>query len=707
MDNPIEKKGAIAWMARNPVAANLLMAVLILGGLLIGSRVKQEVFPEFDLDQVQITVPYPGGSPAEVEQGIILSIEDEVRGLDGVKRVLSKSFEGGGSVTVELLRGADPNKALQDIKNAVDRITTFPKDSERPVVSRISTRREVISLVVCGNQSERTLRQTGERIRDELLQSPGITLIELDGIRPLEISIEVPQATLRAHGLTLEDISQVVAQTAIELPAGGVKTEGGEILLRTAERRDLGPEFEDITIVSKTDGTEVKLVDIAEIVDGFADTDQAALWNGKPAVMIKVYRVGDQTPVEVAKAVREYKARVEKTLPAGIALHVWFDWSVVYNQRVSLLLRNAAVGLVLVLVLLGLFLELRLAFWVTMGIPISFLGALFFMPAMGVSVNMLSLFAFILTLGIVVDDAIIVGENIYKLRQSGMPFLPSAIQGARQIAVPVTFSVLTNIEPFAPMMFIPGVMGKFFWVIPAIVLPIFLISLVESLFILPAHLGHLGPARQHGLRGWVHRQQQRFSRFIEFCIARIYEPTLKACLRVRYLTMAVAVAVLVLVVVYTLTGRIAFVFRPKVSIDLLTVNAVLPYGAPIEETQRVQERLVNAAQGLAIDEYGQEVIRGIFTEIGGGGQDLGHMPGAASVSGSHLATVIVSLIPPEEQEHLVDPAAMTKAWRDRVGDIPGVESLTYSYTLESGQSAHDRRVDPFRGAFSMTADHLA
>lgn len=351
------KGGAISWMARNPVASNLLMTVLLLGGLIIGSRVKQEVFPEFTIDTVQVRVPYPGASPEEVEEGILLAVEEGVRGVDGVKKVTSNAFEGSGTVRVELTLGTDPDKALQDCKLAVDRITTFPRNAERPTVSLLSNRREVISLVVYGDQGERQLRDLAERVRMDLTRHPDVTLVELDGIRPLEIGIEVPQDILRAHGLTLEGVAASLSRSSLDLPGGGVKAQGGEVLLRLAERRDRGGEFADIPVVSRPDGTWIRLDEIARIRDGFADTDQATYFNGKPAVRIIVFRVGDQGPLEVAAAVKEYIAEFRKDLPVGVGISVWEDWSDIYRQRINLLLRNAGLGLILVLLILGLFLD--------------------------------------------------------------------------------------------------------------------------------------------------------------------------------------------------------------------------------------------------------------------------------------------------------------------------------------------------------------
>ncbi|MFH1737991.1 MAG: efflux RND transporter permease subunit, partial [bacterium] len=670
--------GPIAWMARNSVAANLLMIVLIVGGLIIGGQVKQEVFPEFDLDFVVITVPYPGASPAEVEQGIILAVEEGVRGLDGIKRVTSTAREGSGTVVVELLSGSNGNKALQDIKNAVDRITSFPQDSERPVVSLLITRREVISILLYGDQDEHTLRMLAERVRDDLIQKPGITFVELDGVRPLEIAIEVPHEKLRAYDLTLDEIADQVARTAVEIPGGGVKTKGGEVLLRTAERRDFGSEFADIPIISRPDGTNVHLTDIATIIDGFRETDQEAHYNGKPAVRIVVYRVGDETPIEVSDTVKEYVADLKANLPPSVGVATWLDWSDIYRDRMNLLLRNARLGLVLVLMTLGLFLEIRLAFWVTMGIPISFLGSLLLMPAMGVSINMISMFAFIVTLGIVVDDAIVVGENIYELRQRGMPFLKAAIRGAEQIAVPVVFSILTNIAAFMPMFFIPGVTGKFFRVIPSIVVCVFLISLIESLFVLPSHLGHLGPPRDRGIRGFVHHQQQRFSNGLQWFISRLYAPVLRLSARNRYLTTAVGITVLLITVGYVVGGRINFTFMPKVDSDVVTANAVLPYGTPVEKTKVLLARLVEAAQGVLDEHGGEGITRGIYTQIGSPPIGGGPIDVDLAVSGSHLTNVQILLVPSDQRP--ITASKFATEWHKRLGDLTGLESLTFTYS---------------------------
>jgi len=699
-----QRRGPIAWMAGNSVAANIAMVVLLGGGLFTAIRIKQEVFPEFDLDMVQISVVYPGASPAEVEQGIVLAIEEAVRGLDGVKEVRSSALEGVGMVTVEMLLDADAQKLTQEIKQEVDRIRSFPEDAEKPDVVLVSRRRQVLSVILYGDVSEKALRNQAEALRDRLVQSPDITQVELDAVRALEISIEVPHENLRRYGLTLEDVAARVRRASVELPGGEIKTEGGRVLLRMKERRDLGPEFARIPVVSTNDGTEVLLGDIATVVDGFEDTDRYAAFDGRRAAVVDVYRVGDQSPIQVAVAVRRIAREVEAALPPGLGLSIQNDFSEIYRQRMNLLLRNGALGLTLVFLLLGIFLEPRLAFWVTMGIPVSFLGGLLLLPALGVTINMISMFAFIVALGIVVDDAIVVGENVYEYRQRGMPFLVAAVRGAREVTLPVTFSILTNCVAFLPLFFIPGIMGKIFSVIPSVVVTVFMISLVESLFILPAHLGH-GRERRRRVSLWFHHYQQRFSAWFARMIRQVYGPFLEAALTYRYLTVAVAATVLALVIGYVASGRMGFTLFPRVESDYALVTAVLPYGSPISASEAVQARLVTAAKSLVAEHGGERLSRGIFAEIGG---SSAQRRGEAGTSGGHVVNVRIYLSPPDERP--IGTAGVIRLWRERTGPIPGLESISFrsdSGGPGSGASLSVELSHPDIGVLERAGEDLA
>nr|WP_320048896.1 efflux RND transporter permease subunit [uncultured Desulfuromonas sp.] len=660
---PNDERGPIAWMAGNSVAANLLMLILMIGGILIATQIKQEVFPEFDTDVVTISVSYPGASPEEVEQGIILAIEEAVQGLDGVDEVTSSAQEGSGVVTVELLLGADLQKLARDIESEVDRISTFPDDAEEPEVEIETRKRDVVSIVVFGDQSEIVLRNVAEQLRDFLLQDKNITQVELEDVPDLEISIEVPQQTLRRYGLTLAEIANRLEAASIDLPGGGIKTDAGEILVRMKERRDTAEQFASLPVITNNDGSIVRLGEIATIKDGFEDTDYYAVYNGKPALMIEIYRIGNQTPIDVANAVFAQMDAFEEYLPPGIALDVVKDRSEIFKQRADLLSRNAFLGLALVLVLLSIFLEARLAFWVTMGIPISFLGAFLMLAIAGVSINMVSMFAFIIALGIVVDDAIVVGENIYKFRQQGLPFIHSAIAGVREVAVPVTFSVLTNIVAFLPLYFIPGTMGKIMMTIPVVVISVFTISLVESLFVLPAHLGHLNDRhKRKGLMSWLHHRQQRFSAFFTRLIENYYGPFLDKVLHTRYITIAIAIAVLMTTGAYVKSGRMGMSMFPKIESDYAESSLTLPYGAPIESTERIARQIMAAADSIIAENGGDQLALGTFSQIGR--------------NGSHKARIRVYLTDSEVRP--ISTEQFTKLWRERSGEFVGVESLSFS-----------------------------
>ncbi len=687
-------KGPLAWMAKNPVAANLLMIFLLLGGFMMSKQIKQEVFPEIDLDVVTVTVPYPGASPEEVEQGVVLAIEEAVRGVDGVKRVKSTAGEGAGVVSVELLLGASADQANADIKAAVDRIQSFPVDAERPVVSLLKPRREVISLILHGDADEHTLFNLAERVRDELLADPGITQVDVLGTRQPEISVEIPQEKLRAHGLTLQGVAGRIRAASVELPGGGIKTPGGEVLLRTDERRDRGREFGQIELFRQPDGASIRVSDVATVHDDFRDADIASYFQGERAVRITVYRVGDQTPISVADAVNAYMADNAQNLPPGIKFDAWRDWSEIYRDRIGLLLKNALIGLVLVFLCLGLFLRVRLAFWVTMGIPISFLGSMLLMPAMDVSINMISLFAFIVTLGMVVDDAIVVGENIFARRQDGMSHIDAAVAGVKEVGTPVIFAIATTVVAFTPMLFIPGTMGKFFSVIPAIVVSVLLISLVESLIVLPAHLGH----QERGMFGRlcvrlfdfdpveavfdaIDHQQAKVSRALERFIENIYQPAVRVALNWRYATMGACLATFIVTIGLVAGGRVEFSFFPKIDGDVVNAKARLAVGAPIEDSERVARILEDRLDEVLAPYGGDAIVRGQLTQIGSGFRDGG--PGLGGTdSGSHVVDVSVFLVPTDGRDIIA--SQLSNKWREAVGELPGLESLTFKFAIGPG-----------------------
>jgi multidrug efflux pump subunit AcrB len=677
--------GAIRWMANHHVAANLLMLVFVVGGLILAPKVKQEVFPEVSLDWISVSVPYPGAGPEEVEEGILLKIEENLTGVDGIIQIKSTAREGNGTVMAEVQEGMDPDKVLQDVRSEVDRITTFPLDAEKPVISKLLNRREVISLVIYGDLSEHSLRQRAEALREDLLTHPQITQVDLGGVRPYEISIEIPEEQLRRHNLTLEQVAQRVRKASLDLPGGTIRTEGGEILLRTKERRYFGPGYADIVVVTHPDGTQVRLSDIAQVRDTFAETDTSASFDGKPAAMVKVFRVGEQKPTEISELVKRYVEEQSAKLPPTVKLATWNDTSELFQSRMNLLLKNAALGLILVFLVLGLFLEIRLALWVMLGIPIAFLGTLFFMPALGVSINMISLFAFILALGIVVDDAIVVGENVYEHRQRGIPYLAAAVDGSQEVGVPVVFSILTTVAAFMPLLFISGTMGKFMGVIPVVVITILLMSLVESLFVLPAHLA-MGRRREAtgGFLGRIDGVRRGFGAQLDRFIAGPYLRTLQLCLHHRYVTLAMAVACLLLAVGVVKGGIIKFTFMPEVDGDVITASLQMPPGTPAAETARV-ERYIEQQAMETIAEFDagmpedRTLLRHFYAVVGGTIAEGGPGGGSAESSGANLSDMALFLTKSEERG--IPAADITAAWRKRVGDVPGVESLVFKSNL--------------------------
>lgn len=671
-------------MAANPVAANLLMLVLLIGGWIIGSGVKQEVFPEFDADIVTIDIAYPGASPEEVEQGVILAVEDAVRSIDGVKTVESSSYEGAGVVIAEIVTGSNANKITSDIKNAVDRITSFPEDAERPITSLIAIKAKVISLILHGETDLATLRELAERARTDLLNRNDVTEVVLTNAPPREISIEVPSSALHAYGLSLPEIADRIQAYAVELPGGAIRTEGGEVLVRLDERREFADEFPDIPLRTSRDGSVLTLGDIAELRDGFSDNSYLkTTFNGRPAVTLEVFRVGEQTPISVSAAVREYADTLNQRLPEGLAADTVYDDSEFYEDRINLLLRNGFLGFVLVIVLLTLFLEPRLAFWVTLGIPISFLGAMLLMPAMDVSFNMISLFGFIVTLGIVVDDAIIVGENIYHQRELGHGRLKAAVLGARSVATPVTFAILTTIVAFSPLLFVPGPAGNFFRVLPAIVICVLLMSLVESLLILPSHLAHSRHPKNTGVEGYLVRIQHRVAAWMERVIEQRYTPVVRWATSHRTIVIALGIAVFVSSIGLVAGGRVKAEFFPNIEADFIFANIQVPYGSNIDRTREVLDEAVSALYAT-LDEYPDDadIIESVITELGSQPSLSPAYRESNGLGSSHLMSVQVSLSPWETRT--VTAQAFSDRWREKVQQIPGVERTNFIYTTGPG-----------------------
>jgi len=667
--------GPIAWMAQHSIAANLLMLLLIGGGIWTAFNIQKEVYPQFDLDIVNVSVSYPGAAPAEVEQGILRPVESAIRGIDGIKVISSTAREGSGSIRVELVTGTDRMKAFQDIDQAVNRIRTFPDDTEEPDVSLVSPRREVMNIVLYGPVDIWTLRKLAEQLRDRLLADPVITQVELGNAPDYVTHVEIPQHRLREYGLTLSEVAGMIRRSSEDVPAGSVETNAGEVLLRLKERRQWAGEFEQIEIVTTDSPAAVTLGDIATITDGFEESGFHSQFNQQPSVEVDIYRIGDQSPLEIAERVETTMADVETTLPAGVQWRIGSNSARDYEQRLSLLLKNGFMAIGIVLLILAVFLEIRLAFWVMMGMTISFVGSILFLPAIGVSINMISMFAFLVVLGIVVDDAIVVGENVYEFRQKGMNHMQAAIKGAREIAKPVTFSIITTIVAFVPLLYMPGTTGKFWAPLPAVVIVVLAISLLEALYILPAHLAHSSSTPHTGLGRRIHGWQQSFAKAFSRFVDTHYRHLLDLCLRHRYISLSTAVAIFIVVAGYGTSGHMGLIMMPEVAADEIEAGIRLPVGTTPEQAARVARMVTDSTRQMFDEHNLYEVAEGIKTNVR---------------RGSFIDVEIV-MKPPDE--HDTSAEEIITLWRDQIGDIEGVDQITFEAERGPGGWRQDISID--------------
>jgi len=668
-------RALVSWFAGNHVAANLLMLFILLAGIVTGLSIKLEIFPETELDKISIRVAYPGASPSEVEEGVVRRIEENVAGIEGIKRIDSVSREGAGSVTIEVMKGWDAKTLLDEVKSEVDRITTLPEESEEPVVREVTRRIQVISVAVYGDAPEDAIKHHAQTMKDELTNLEGITLAELSSARDNEIHIEISEKTLRKYGITLQTVADAVARSSLDLPAGNVDAREGEVLIRTKGRRYFARQYRDVPIITQPDGTQVTLGQIARLKEGFADVNMAARFQGKRSTIINVYRVADQSALDVAARVRNYVERAEKALPAGIQAQYYQDRSTILKSRLELLSTNMLLGLLLVILLLGVFLNLRLAFWVTLGIPVSFAFAMMLLPHYDVSLNMISLFAFIMVLGIVVDDAIIVGENVFSQQEGGSQQLQAAVEGTLEVGRPVIFSVLTTMVAFWPLLMAGGTMGKFMRNIPLVVILVLLGSLVESLLILPAHLARSRAAYKGDAK------PRKMTRILHWIIQHPYRRTISLCLKWRYATIAFGLCVLMLTVGLYAAGKIKFTFFPKVEGDTLECRITMPAGTPMERTEEVvdyietkaEELIAEKDRGRAAD--APSLLEHTASMIGA------HMGRRSGESGGHLAQIWLQLLEAEKRE--ISAGELTRQWREKIGKIPDAESVTFKSEIHS------------------------
>ena len=655
----------IAWFAHNSVAANLLMVCLLAGGIWSAFTVKKEFFPKPDMNRVIINVPYLGAAPAEVEEGVSIKIEEAIEDIDGIEEIISFAREGMGTVRVEISTDYDTLEVMDKIKLRIDSISTFPLETEKPVIARAETTHEVLWISVTGEIGERSLKEFAKTIRDQIVSQTMATKVQVVGARTYEISIYVTEETLKEYGLTLAEVAQAIRSGSLDLPGGSIKTDGGDILVRTKGQAYTGLDFEKIIVRTNADGSRLLLSDVALVNDGFIERDHYSRYNGSTAVSIRVLAVGDQSELELSKQVREYIDTIQTELPDGVGVAYWGDVSYYLKDRLDMMNKNLFFGALLVFSLLALFLRLKLAFWVMVGLPVAFLGALWLMQVPGVSINLLSLFGFILVLGIVVDDAIVIGESVYSnIREKGHSEA-AVVEGVMKVAVPATFGVLTTIAAFLPILLVSGVSGQFFAAIGWVVILCLMFSIVESKLILPAHLANM-KIKKPNMDNPLVRFQRFFADGLHNFADNIYAPFLERALKRPYLTLSSFIAVLILSIGLVTGGFLRVSFFPDFAGDFIMVDVEMNEGTPASETLRVLQSVAAAVSVVDKEmsaEYGLAsgaIVDSVFSWSG------------SDTSGD----IVVELV--KSDDYIINSPEVTRRWREQVGDIPGIKQLSFS-----------------------------
>ncbi len=701
--------GVIHWFTKNHVAANFLMILLLLAGFTTWFKIKKEIFPETSLDAVHIQVPFPNATPADVEEGILLPLEDAISDVDGVDRYTSSALENMGTVTVEIASGYDVREVMDDLKSKVDAISIFPDSSEEPILEEFLISAQVVTIAITADTDEKTLRLIGEKVRDDLLDyEPGppkgiwergkrlltgdvdLTKVSLSAVRPYEIGIEISSQTLRNHGLTLSEVAQTLRESSLDLPGGSIREKSGEIVVRADGKITNAEEFRNVVISQSAEGEELRLGDIADIVDGFEDVDIRSRFDGESSIMINVFRSGEQDTILIADAVKDYVNNVAPlSLPEGVNITLWSDGSQMLQGRIDLLARNGATGLLYVFIVLALFLRPSLAFLVALGIPVSFAGGVWLMPDVGVSVNMISLFGFILVLGIVVDDAIVVGENVYSRIRKGEHPRDASWKGTHEVGVVVIFGVMTTMAAFTPMLGLSGVSGKIWPNIPLIVIPVLAFSLVQSKLVLPAHLALLKPHNPEGGGFILFRLQRAIADRLEWFIQTVYKPILQKSLNSRYIIVALFCAVFLIVGGYVAGGWIKYNFMPKVEGDVLSAKLTMPVGVQFDLTNQALEQIEHAALLVGEelkDREGNSVVRHYQTTVGSQPFLTGFSPINTTIA-SHLGEVTLELSPAANRDYSGDD--IITRWREKVGTIVGAVELSFRQETSAGGNAID------------------
>jgi len=664
----------LAWFVRNPVASNLLMLSLIFGGLITLPNLHREEFPNIDVDKISIVLPYPGASAEEIELSVCSRIEEAINSTPGIKKLTSIAAENRCQITVEVAKGENKTELLNKIKNKIDSIDTFPEEAEKPVISAVTLLSNVIQAFIYGDSDEHSLKRLAEKMRLELLDFPEVSQVFIHYARPYEISIEVAEKTLRRHSLTLQQVTNTIAANSIDLPAGSIETREGEILLRTINQARDRQSFEEIIILSRRDGSKLRLGDIATVNDDFVRSDVKAFFNGQPALMLSAKRIGNEDVIVVADRVKDYFEQARRSLPEGMHIALWADESQDLVDRIDTLGKNGIGGLILILIVLTLFLKPALAFWVATGLPITLLGSVMMFPSFEITISTISVVGALLVLGILVDAGVVVAERSYGYMEAGKPPQDAAIRGVGDVATPVIFGVLTSMVAFTPLITMDSDMSALFSGIGLTAIIALSFSLITSQLILPMHLSRMRHT-DSDKRGTL---QKRLSDSLNRIANHHYRPALQWCLQRRYLVISTAAALLIIVLAFLASGRIIFQFFPAVEGERLYANISMPMGTPAAHTERATQQLLDSAAALREEMEGSEAEIRISDSMRSIGMQLGRGSiGGAEESGGHQAEVALQLEIPANYRG-EGAKILANRWRTLTGDIPGSEKLTFT-----------------------------
>ena len=672
MNNPEKETGIIAWFAQNPVAANLLMVAIIVMGLMAALTIRKQMFPLAQNTWINVSVLYRGAAPQEIEEAITIKLEEALSSVQGIDRLITRSNRGNASANIKILDSYQPNEVLDDIKSAIDAIASFPDGMESPRVTYTKFRQEVMYIALAGDVPLRQLKALGQQIHDDIRALPNVNISEFYSGPNYEIGIEISPRILKSHGLTLQEVANAIRQFSVNQSSGEVRTERGLISVRVENQAYVEQEFESIPVKTFADGGTLTLSDIADVRDAFEQGIHYTKANGKNLLTLFVGASEEQSITDIADTVSAYLDQQQSELPQGISLYPWVDFTYYLEGRLNMMLSNMFYGGILVFCILALFLRLRLAFWVMMGLPISFLGALAFLPipAVDVTVNVASLFAFIMVLGVVVDDAIIIGESVQSEIQQKGQSITNVIRGAKRVATPATFGVLTTMAAFFPMILESGPNAAFPHAIGFVVVLCLVFSLVESKLILPAHLAHM-PAYEHADANWLSRIRTGINRRLEHWVNARYSPFLTQALHYRYTVLSIFIGLIVLTGMMFKSGNIKYVNFPKIPHDYVRIKLEMNSDASESDTLQTAldiEKVIQATELQLTQEFNQPMVDKILVQM----------------TDRTTAEIQTKLVDPDLRP--ISPFDLSARWRTALPQYPGMKQLTIVDSLFGGRN---------------------